>query len=294
VNSPGSEVDDGLRHCGPWDIQSDGNSARSIHHLYRHTHLPRHPTTSPLPSTPLPAPRLDPNLTAIECYLHVSLITLFFILHLQTDGKDQAAASPASLLSLRHHSPTAFLSPPGSLAHSPSPPSGTPSLTAPLPTIQSLTTAFPTVQHPSHDPALKINWARDVLMLVDRAQQNSSGDAPPRRTRHHTGSPTAAFRPDRGPARRADRVRPTPHANPHLCCGGDLPLRPVFCVRRVPGSRPTQPPSPSTTLTPHEQDTPRLGSTLAVIATFQRCNAYTRTRCQSRELWLCMSFSPLI
>jgi hypothetical protein len=178
--------------------------------------------------------------------------------------------------------------------HSPSPPSGTPSLTAPLPTIQSLTTAFPTVQHPSHDPALKVNWARDVLMLVDRAQQNSSGDAPPRRTRHHTGSPTAAFRPDRGPARRADRVRPTPHANPHLCCGGDLPLRPVFCVRRVPGSRPTQPPSPSTTLTPHEQDTPRLGSTLAVIATFQRCNAYTRTRCQSRELWLRMSFSPLI
>ena len=35
------------------------------------------------------------------------------------------------------------------------------------------------MQHPSHDPALKINWARDVLMLVDRAQQNASGDAPP-------------------------------------------------------------------------------------------------------------------
>ncbi|KAH0835866.1 HCP-like protein [Lanmaoa asiatica] len=63
----------------------------------------------------------------------------------------------------------------------PSPPrqSGTPSLTAPLPTIQSLTTALPTVQQPNHDPALKINWARDVLMLVDRAQQNSSGDTPP-------------------------------------------------------------------------------------------------------------------
>jgi hypothetical protein len=61
------------------------------------TATPTSPATSPLPSTPLPAPRLDPNLTAIECYLHVSLITLFFILHLQTDGKDQAAASPASL-----------------------------------------------------------------------------------------------------------------------------------------------------------------------------------------------------
>ena len=32
------------------------------------------------------------------------------------------------------------------------------------------------MQHPNHDPALKINWARDIL---DRAQQNASGDAPP-------------------------------------------------------------------------------------------------------------------
>jgi hypothetical protein len=46
------------------------------------------------PSTPLLAPRahrLDPNLPAnvrrvFECYLHVSLITLFFILHVQTDA----------------------------------------------------------------------------------------------------------------------------------------------------------------------------------------------------------------
>jgi hypothetical protein len=54
-----------------------------------------------------------------------------------------------------------------------------PTLTASHPTIQLLTTGLPTVQHPSHDTALKINWARDVLMLVDRAQQNASGDAPP-------------------------------------------------------------------------------------------------------------------
>jgi hypothetical protein len=170
---------------------------------------------------------------------------------------------------------------------SPHPPSGTPSLTAPLSTIQSLTTVFPNVQHPSHDPALKISWARDVLMLVDRAQQNASGDAP---LVGPPGSPTLASRPDRGPARRLDHVRPTPHPNLHLCCGGDLP---VFCVRRVPGSRPTQPLSPSATLTmPHEQDTPRLGSALAVITTFQGYNACTR--CQSRELWLRMCFSPLL
>ncbi|KIJ61884.1 hypothetical protein HYDPIDRAFT_95685 [Hydnomerulius pinastri MD-312] len=63
----------------------------------------------------------------------------------------------------------------------PSPPrqgNGVPSLTAPLPDIQSLTVALPTVQQPHHDPSLKINWARDVLMLVDRAQQNPSSDTP--------------------------------------------------------------------------------------------------------------------
>ncbi|KAG8216706.1 HCP-like protein [Butyriboletus roseoflavus] len=64
-------------------------------------------------------------------------------------------------------------------APSPSRQSGTPSLTAPLPAIGSLATALPTIQHPTHDPALKINWARDVLLLVDRAQQNPSGDTPP-------------------------------------------------------------------------------------------------------------------
>ena len=54
---------------------------------------------------------------------------------------------------------------------------GAPSLTAPLPTIQLLTNALPTVQQPNHDPAKKINWARDIFLLVDRAQQNASSDA---------------------------------------------------------------------------------------------------------------------
>ncbi|KAF8843893.1 HCP-like protein [Paxillus ammoniavirescens] len=63
----------------------------------------------------------------------------------------------------------------------PSPPRqiGAPSLTAPLPSVQSLTAALPTVQQPNHDPTLKVNWARDVFMLVDRTQQNSSDDTPP-------------------------------------------------------------------------------------------------------------------
>ncbi|OJA15447.1 hypothetical protein AZE42_02225 [Rhizopogon vesiculosus] len=56
--------------------------------------------------------------------------------------------------------------------------SAVPSLTAPLPTIQSLSTALPTIQQPAHDPALKLAWARDVLLLIDRTQQPSSTDIP--------------------------------------------------------------------------------------------------------------------
>ncbi|KAH7906763.1 HCP-like protein [Hygrophoropsis aurantiaca] len=53
-----------------------------------------------------------------------------------------------------------------------------PSLTAPLPNVQSLSAALPTIQQPAHDPNLKVNWARDVLMLIDRSQQNPTTDAP--------------------------------------------------------------------------------------------------------------------
>ncbi|KAG1716818.1 hypothetical protein ID866_340 [Astraeus odoratus] len=67
---------------------------------------------------------------------------------------------------------------PPNIAPLPPQANGAPSLTAPLPSIQSLSTALPTVQQPSHDPVHKINWVRDVLLLVDRAQQNSSNDTP--------------------------------------------------------------------------------------------------------------------
>ncbi|KAF8551297.1 hypothetical protein OG21DRAFT_1605373 [Imleria badia] len=58
-------------------------------------------------------------------------------------------------------------------ASPPSPPrqNGTPSLASSFPSIQSLTTTLPTVHQPNHYPALEINWARDVLMLVDHPQQ---------------------------------------------------------------------------------------------------------------------------
>ncbi|KAJ7487861.1 hypothetical protein FB451DRAFT_728615 [Mycena latifolia] len=47
-------------------------------------------------------------------------------------------------------------------------------LTVPLPSIQALTAALPTVTSPSHDPALQLAWARDVLFLVDRTPSLSS------------------------------------------------------------------------------------------------------------------------
>lgn len=53
-----------------------------------------------------------------------------------------------------------------------------PSLTAPIPTLQSLSTALPTIQQPAHDPALKLAWARDVLLLVDRIQHPTATDFP--------------------------------------------------------------------------------------------------------------------
>ncbi|KAH9848310.1 HCP-like protein [Lenzites betulinus] len=48
---------------------------------------------------------------------------------------------------------------------------GPPSLTAPLPTIATLSVQQSAVQQPNCDPARQIAWCKDVLALVDRAQQ---------------------------------------------------------------------------------------------------------------------------
>ncbi|OBZ65105.1 Chitin synthase regulatory factor 4, partial [Grifola frondosa] len=48
---------------------------------------------------------------------------------------------------------------------------GPPSLTAPLPSVSVLSSQLAVVQQPSYDPARKVVWCRDVLSLVDRAQQ---------------------------------------------------------------------------------------------------------------------------
>ena len=66
------------------------------------------------------------------------------------------------------------LGPPPKLPSPPIP--DAPSLTAPVPTIPALLAAVQAVQQPSYDPVSKVAWSRDVIFLVNRAQQNSSAD----------------------------------------------------------------------------------------------------------------------
>jgi TPR repeat protein len=55
-----------------------------------------------------------------------------------------------------------------------------PSLTASLPVLAQLQSAASAVQLPTHDPALKVDWCRDVFFLVDRAhRQSAPGTDPP-------------------------------------------------------------------------------------------------------------------
>ncbi|KAF8189799.1 hypothetical protein K438DRAFT_1907217 [Mycena galopus ATCC 62051] len=83
-----------------------------------------------------------------------------------TPAQPQGEWSPWAGAAARTPSPM----PPGRL---PSPPRDG-SLTVPLPAIAALTAAQPTVTSPSHDPALQLAWARDVLFLVDRTPSLST------------------------------------------------------------------------------------------------------------------------
>ena len=55
---------------------------------------------------------------------------------------------------------------------------GPPSLTAPLPTLATLSVQQSAIQQPTADPSRKIVWCRDVLSLVDRAQQLYARSSP--------------------------------------------------------------------------------------------------------------------
>ncbi|THU83516.1 hypothetical protein K435DRAFT_689452 [Dendrothele bispora CBS 962.96] len=57
-------------------------------------------------------------------------------------------------------------------------PGNPPSLTAAIPTIPALSQAMPIIQNPTHDPALKVTWCRDVLFLVERAHATATGTSP--------------------------------------------------------------------------------------------------------------------
>ncbi|KAI0720841.1 hypothetical protein C8T65DRAFT_633001 [Cerioporus squamosus] len=55
---------------------------------------------------------------------------------------------------------------------------GPPSLTAPLPTLATLSVQQSAIQAPNADPARQVVWCREVLSLVDRAQQQHSRTSP--------------------------------------------------------------------------------------------------------------------
>ena len=81
--------------------------------------------------------------------------------------------------------------PPAPLALQPPPPPATtttttsqlppsvPSLTASIPILSQLQEAAQHVVSPTHDPALKIAWCRDVFVLVDRATGSLAATDPP-------------------------------------------------------------------------------------------------------------------
>ncbi|KJA14221.1 hypothetical protein HYPSUDRAFT_150673, partial [Hypholoma sublateritium FD-334 SS-4] len=58
-------------------------------------------------------------------------------------------------------------------------PPAIPALTAPIPILSQLQEAAQHVVSPTHDPALKIAWCRDVFVLVDRASGGLAATDPP-------------------------------------------------------------------------------------------------------------------
>ncbi|EIW78742.1 HCP-like protein [Coniophora puteana RWD-64-598 SS2] len=114
----------------------------------------QHPSSQPQYRNSVAASSLSPQMSAVSL------------------GPPQPHHPRASSM-YSQYPPSPAQSPPA--MHQTAPPA---SLTAPLPTPQSLASALPVVQQPTHDPSFKVNWARDVLMLVDRSQQNPSAEIP--------------------------------------------------------------------------------------------------------------------
>jgi hypothetical protein len=77
---------------------------------------------------------------------------------------------------VRHQS-SSFSAPP--LPQQASGPSAPPSLTAPLPTVSGLAALLPAIQQPDYDPAQRVAWCKDVLGLVNRAENSQTVSSNP-------------------------------------------------------------------------------------------------------------------
>ncbi|KAG1888068.1 HCP-like protein [Suillus subluteus] len=158
---------------------------------------PRPPLPPPIPplpieylreqsKSPLPAPRAHRVDLDLPYNMARSLDNAVYPPHQRNPNPGfilpLPTAVPLPVSPRPHHSPS--MPPPQTHYPRHSPParaqsqSAVPSLTAPIPTVQSLSIALPTIQQPAHDPALKLAWARDVLVLVDRTQNPTATDIP--------------------------------------------------------------------------------------------------------------------
>lgn len=145
----------------PWAIQAQANTGYGAPVPLGSPPIANPYSTSPQTySTPLPQQSAPAGVDALSNSLNSSLTFT---------SNPQAAAHP-------RRPPSASFGP---AAKPPTPPPASASLTAPLPTLTQLNNAVSTIQSPSHDPAQKIAWCRDVFFLVDRSiGANTSNDPP--------------------------------------------------------------------------------------------------------------------
>ncbi|KDQ32200.1 hypothetical protein PLEOSDRAFT_1111124 [Pleurotus ostreatus PC15] len=136
---------------------------------------PYPPQQAPYPPQPYaapPPPQQPPHYAQSPPIPHSSSIE---------HGMANLSFSPQQPQQSNFHRTPSIMSTYGPPPKAPSPPRSTaaaPSLTATLPTIATLLQALPTVQSPSHDPTLRLAWARDVIFLVNRSQNSQSNDIP--------------------------------------------------------------------------------------------------------------------
>ncbi|KAF8155421.1 hypothetical protein B0H34DRAFT_798611 [Crassisporium funariophilum] len=164
------------------DPSIPANMARSLDdQIYQQRQQPQHASVNYTPGFSVPAPPPPPQQQQQQQnwspWAHSSTAT-----QNTNYPPPQAADLAQSMANLALHQYPSYATPPTSKPTSPPPqqqPPSIPSLTAPLPILEQLVTAANAIQSPTHDPALKIAWCRDVFFLIERGQHTPAGTDPP-------------------------------------------------------------------------------------------------------------------